>query len=255
MPDNIENARTFVMNDRSGASPTVAAPESQGSIAQQASPSAGSKPPISEPERVAASITKGLLRREYSVGARLVEAELTAKLGVSRSTVREALKMLASRGVVDIIPHRGAVIRGLTLTEADNLLAVLEVLTGLAARLATEKINQGNNRQHFAMAAKPLIEPDESNELDRILDERARFYQAMFDVANSEDLNRAMPHWRAHLFRNQFYGFLTKGDLRAMVAEYRHIAEAILGGDAVKAELHTRRHLQKTRERVLPYLR
>lgn len=244
------------MSDTSATSSTmVANPMLQDSTAQLAPSTTASKTQISEPERVAASITKGLLRREYSIGARLVEADLTAKLGVSRSTVREALKMLASRGVVDIIPHRGAVIRGLTLTEADNLLAVLEVLTGLAARLAAEKIGQGTNRQHFAAAAKPLIEPDETNELDRILDERARFYQAMFDVADSEDLNRAMPHWRAHLFRNQFYGFLTKGDLRAMVAEYRHIAEAILSEDAVKAELHTRRHLQKTRERVLPYLR
>lgn len=210
---------------------------------------------VSTPERVAASITKGLLRREYGVGQRLVEAELTEKLGVSRSTLREALKILASQGVVELIPHRGAVIRGLTLSEADNLLAVLEVLTGLAARLAAEKIERNGNRQRFSAAAKPLVEPEESNELDRFLDERARFYQAMFDVADSEDLNRAMPNWRAHLFRNQFYGFLTKGDLRAMVAEYRQITEAILAGDPAKAESHTRRHLQKSRERVLPYLR
>ena len=219
------------------------------------SPTRAPGKPQSSPERVAASITKRLLRREYGVGQRLVEAELTDSLGVSRSTVREALKILASSGVVELIPHRGAVIRGLTLSDADNLLAVLEVLTGLAARLAAEKIERGQNRQHFAAAARPLIDPDERNELDRILDQRARFYQSMFDVADSEDLNRAMPNWRAHLFRNQFYGFLTRGDLRAMVAEYRQITGAILAGDAAKAELHTRRHLQKTRERVLPYLR
>lgn len=226
-------------------------------VAQRPPPAAAGVPKkqLSEPERVAASITKGLLRREYSVGQRLVEAELTEKLGVSRSTVREALKILDSQGVVDIVPHKGAVIRGLTLTDADNLLAVLEVLTGLAARLAAEKIDHRDNRQHFAAAAQPLIAPNETNELDRILDERARFYQAMFDVADSEDLNRAMPNWRAHLFRNQFYGFLTKGDLRAMVAEYRQITEAILAGEPAKAELYTRRHLQKSRERVLPYLR
>jgi len=233
---------------------SAAMPQSQG-IEVPAAAGTARKHPLSEPERVAATITKGLLRREYSIGQRLVEAELTEKLGVGRSTVREALKILASRGVVDIFPHRGAVIRGLTLTDAENLLAVLEVLTGLAARLAAEKIDRGANRQRFAMAARPLIEPQDSTELERILEERAHFYQAMFDVADSEDLNRAMPNWRAHLFRNQFYGFLTKGDLRAMVAEYRQITEAILAGDAAKAELHTRRHLQKTRERVLPYLR
>ncbi len=214
---------------------------------------AGSKA-SSTPERVADAITKGLLRREYSVGQRLVEGDLTEKLGVSRSTVREALKILASQGVVEIVPHRGAAIRGLTLRDAENLLEVLEVLTGLAARRAARKIDSGKNRQKFTTAAAPLVDY-EGNELEMVLDQRARFYQAMFDIADSEDLDRAVPAWRAHLFRNQFYAFHTKADMRAMKSEYRGIADAVLAGDEARAELQTRRHLQKTRERLLPHLR
>lgn len=210
---------------------------------------------LSTPERVAEVITRGLLKREYTVGQRLVEAELTAQMGVSRSTIREALKILASRGIVEIVPHRGAAIRGLSLEDAENLLAVLEVLTGLAARLAAEKIDQGRHRQLFSAAARPLIESEEGERLEEALDRRAKFYQAMFDVAGSEDLNRAVPTWRAHLFRNQFFAFHTRADVRAMKIEYRNIAEAILAADAAKAELHTRRHFQKTRERMLPHLR
>lgn len=219
---------------------------------------AGTKPREkvgSTPERVAAAITKGLLRREYNVGQRLVEAELTEKLGVGRSTIREALKILASHGVVEIIPHRGASIRGLTLTDADNLLGVLEVLTGLAARLAAQKIDIDTNRQKFVAAAQPLIKSDGGAQLDQVLDERARFYKAMLDIADSEDLNHAMPAWRAHLFRNQFFAFHTKGDMRAMCIEYRNIVDAILAGDPARAESQTRRHLQKTRDRMLPHLR
>lgn len=218
-------------------------------------PAANAHSSLSTPERVAEAITKALLRREYSVGQRLVEAELTQKMGVSRSTVREALKILASRGVVEIIPHKGAAIRGLSLTDAESLLAVLEVLTGLAARLAAEKIDRPRNRQRFAAAARPLIESDEERHLEEALDRRAKFYQAMFDIADSEDLNRAVPTWRAHLFRNQFFAFHTRADVGAMKREYRSIAEAILAGDAAKAELQTRRHFQKTRERMLPHLR
>lgn len=210
---------------------------------------------LSSPERVAASVTKSVLRRQYMVGQRLVESDLTEQLGVSRSTVREALKILASNGVVEIVPHRGAVIRGLSLSDAQSLLAVLEVLTGLAARTAAEKIGQGNNRQLFTAAAKPLIEPRDTQELDRILDERARFYQTMMQIAGNAELDRAMPLPRAHLFRTQFYSYLTKSDLRAMVAEYRSITEAILAGDGAKAELCTRRHIRKTGERTLPHLR
>lgn len=209
----------------------------------------------SSPERVAAAITKGVLRRNYVIGQRLVEADLTAQLGVGRSTVREALKILAASGVVEIVPYRGAVIRGLTLEDAQSLLAVLEVLTGLAARSAAEKIGQGRNRQLFTAAAKPLIDPRPTDELGRILDERARFYQAMLEIADNDELNRAMPIPRAHLFRTQFYGVLTRADLRAMVAEYRNISTAILAGDGARAELHARRHIRKTGERTLPFLR
>lgn len=226
--------------------------------ARRAAPVAAPAAPaknLSSPERVAASVTKGVLRRTYVVGQRLVEADLTAELGVSRSTVREALKILAANGVVEIVPHRGALIRGLTLADAESLLSVLEVLTGLAARSAAENIGEGQNRQLFSLAAKPLIEARPTNELDRILDERARFYQTMMEIADNSELNRAMPMPRAHLFRTQFYAALTKADLRAMVAEYRNLSAAILAGDGAKAEMHARRHIRKTGERTLPHLR
>lgn len=218
-------------------------------------PASRSPFPSSSPERVAAAISGGLLRREYAVGQRLVEADLTERLGVSRSTVREALKILASSGIVDIVPHRGAVIRGLSLEDARNLLSVLEVLTALAARLAAEKIGHGRNRALFTAAARPLIQPRPPEELDRVLDERARFYQAMLDIADNEELNRAMPTWRAHLFRTQVYSLLAKPELKAMLKEYRQIIEAILDGDAARAERSMRRHLQKSGERTLPHLR
>ena len=156
---------------------------------------------VSSPERVASSITKGVLRRDYVVGQRLIESDLTQQLGVSRSTVREALKILAANGVVELVPHRGAVIRGLSLTDAEKLLSLLEVLTGLAARLAANNIDRGQNRKLFIAAAKPLIDARSTNELDRILDERARYYQTMLDIADNSELRRAMPMPRAHLFR------------------------------------------------------
>jgi DNA-binding GntR family transcriptional regulator len=209
----------------------------------------------SSPERVASSITKGVLRRDYAVGQHLTEAELTRRLKVGRSTVREALKILAGQGVVEIFPHRGAVIRGLSLVDARSLLSLLEVLTGLAARLAADNIDVGQNRKLFAAAAAPLIADRPTTELDRILDERARFYETMLDIADNSELRRAMPLPRAHLFRAQFYGFLSRPDLRAMVKEYRNIAKAILAGAGARAELYARRHLQNTAERTLPHLR
>jgi DNA-binding GntR family transcriptional regulator len=208
--------------------------------------------PRSTPDRVADAIGKGILMRRFTVGQRLIEADLTRDLGVSRSTVREALRILAASGVVDLMPFRGAVIRSLTREDAASLLGVLEVLSGLAARLAAGNIHLGDNAKRFKAAAQKLIGADTPEALERILDERANFYKVMFDIAASSELNRVLPQARAHLFRAQFHQYLTTADLRAMVAEYRGITEAILGGDPAKAEARMRRHLQKSGERSLP---
>lgn len=215
-------------------------------------PPEGKTHPRSTPDRVADAISKGILMRRFTVGQRLIEADLTRDLGVSRSTVREALRILASSGVVDLTPHRGAVIRSLTREDAASLLGVLEVLSGLAARLAAANIRIGNNARRFEAAAQKLVSAETPDALDRVLDERANYYKVMFEIAASNELDRVLPQARAHLFRAQFYHSLTTADLRSMVAEYRAITEAILEGDQEKAEKRMRRHLQKSGERTLP---
>ncbi|MDB5819577.1 MAG: uncharacterized protein JWQ11_3217 [Rhizobacter sp.] len=214
--------------------------------------SAASLHPRSTPDRVADAIIKGILMRRFTVGQRLVEADLTRDLNVSRSTVREALRILSASGVVHLTPHRGAVIRSLDHDDAASLLGVLEVLSGLGARLAAANIGQGDNAKRFAAAAQKLIDADTPEALDRILDERANYYKVLFEIAGSTELDRVLPLPRAHLFRSQFYHYLTTADLRAMVAEYRAITEAILEGDQAKAEQRMRKHLVKSGERTLP---
>lgn len=214
--------------------------------------SAASPHPRSTPDRVADAISKGILMRRFTVGQRLVEADLTRDLDVSRSTVREALRILSASGVVHLTPHRGAVIRSLDHDDAASLLGVLEVLSGLGARLAAANIGHGDNAKRFTAAAQKLIDADTPEALDRILDERANYYKVLFEIANSSELDRVLPLPRAHLFRSQFYHYLTTADLRAMVAEYRAITEAILEGDEAKAEQRMRRHIVKSGERTLP---
>lgn len=205
-------------------------------------------------DRIAEAISIGILKRRYLVGQRLVEADLTRALGVSRSTIREALKTLAATGVVELVPHRGAIIRALTRSDAENLVQVLEVLCGLAARLAATRIGLGDNRARFEAVTRQLLGHAGGDSLRRMLDERARFYQIMFEIADNPELNRAVPAARAHLYRTQMYAAATHADLKAMASEYRAIADAILEGDTKKAEARTRQHMENTLRRTLPRL-
>lgn len=246
-----------VPNDQLTRSPTppdpTDSPEAAGAPRADAAPArTGARRNSSD--RVAEAISIGILKRRYLVGQRLTEADLTRELGVSRSTVREALKTLAATGVVELIPHRGAVIRALTRSDAENLLQVLEVLCGLAARLAAQRIGIGSNRARFEAVTAQLLGNPTGEGLRRMLDERARFYQIMFEIADNAELNRAVPAARAHLYRTQMYAVSTHADLKAMANEYQGIADAILEGDVRRAETRTRQHIENTMRRTLPRL-
>jgi len=208
----------------------------------------------STPDRVAAAISRGILMREFNAGQRLIEADLTRSLRVSRGTVREALRILAAGGVVELTPHRGAVIRVLSRSDSRDLTEVIEVLAGLAARLAARNIGIGDNRARLEAVASRLLAPHDGESLESILDERLDLYKVIYGIAGNGELNRVLPSARAHLFRTQFHPYLTQSDLRAMVREYRSIAAAILAGDEAAAEKRMRRHIRATGERMIPRL-
>src|SRR5689334_2840294 len=115
----------------------------------------------STPERVARDIVRGILRRDYQPGQRLSEAELTR-------TLREALRLLSAGGVVELTPHRGAFIRLLTRADSQALVEVMEVLAGLAARLAARRIDRPGNREQFEAVAALLRAPHGRGELPRV---------------------------------------------------------------------------------------
>src|SRR6202045_2570852 len=88
-------------------------------------------------------------------GGRVPERELCAMFGISRTPLREALKVLASEGLVDLLPNRGAWVRQLSERELGELFDVMGGLEGLAGRLACENITDEEiaeiERLHYEM--------------------------------------------------------------------------------------------------------
>jgi DNA-binding GntR family transcriptional regulator len=108
-------------------------------------------------DQVVARLRTLLIEGHIAPGAKLNERELSALLRVSRTPLREAIKLLASEGMVDLLPNRGAV--AVKLTEAD-ILNTFEVLAGLEAmsgELAAERMSEEElvevRAMHFEMLA------------------------------------------------------------------------------------------------------
>src|ERR1700722_14934445 len=131
---------------------------------------------VSSPDRVVEAITDGIRAGRFVPGQRLLEADLTHDLRVSRGPVREALTRLSAEGIVTLTLHRGAYIRALQREEAKKILLVLEVLTGLAANLAASRINEEGNKHRMKEAYDHLEQIHSTGGIVSYLDERRHFY-------------------------------------------------------------------------------
>ncbi len=202
---------------------------------------------VSSPDHVADALLDGIRSGRYVPGQRLIEADLTAELGVSRGPVREALKRLAAEGVVRLIPHRGAYIRRLTRREVMDILVIQESLTGLAARLAAEHIGVGDNRARFEAAFRRLMTFRDHTEPLDVLDERARFYETLVGISHNRELARFVPIPQTNLLRTQLSQHVSAKYRERQFREYEGIAKHVLGGNGPGAEAVMQRHIRNTR--------
>ena len=108
-------------------------------------------------EEVADALRELVLSGALAPGSRLNEMELTARFGISRTPLREAIKVLARDGLVDLLPQRGARVASISLEEVEEMIEVVAALEGSAAELATRALTPevlaDIERAHGAMVA------------------------------------------------------------------------------------------------------
>ncbi len=208
---------------------------------------AGSSGSVSSPRRVMEAILSGIKKGRYVPGQRLIEADLTRELKVSRGPVREAFKRLAGEGVLVLNKHRGAFVRAQSRDEVRDMMCVLEVLAGLAAKLAARHINEGDNRQRLQEVFESAMHEGEEGETLAFLDERRRFYDTLYDIGGNRELQHMVPRMQISLLRLQFQAFVSRKQHESQLKELHSMVEAVLMGDPKKAERTARAHLRRRR--------
>lgn len=203
-------------------------------------------PGPSTSERIARAVVRGLYEGSFVSGQRLSEPDLMALYGASRGAVREAIRRLEAEGVVDVLPYRGAQIRKLSQREARDALLVIEYCVGLAARLASERILEGDNRATFEQAFDQLMAHQQQSESFDQVRARNGFYRALARVSGSRDLQRFIPGVQVHLVRSRF-----ALPPQERFSDYRRLGEAVLNGQGDAAENAAREHIRKTAQLMM----
>ena len=203
-------------------------------------------------QSVIEAITDGVKEGRYAPGQRLVEADLTQELGVSRGPLREALGRLAAEGVLEIEPYRGAVVRKLTRSDVIDLFQIREVLEAEAARLAAGRIDEGDNRKRLEAATRALDGFKRKPDTIAYMDENTRFHELVVELSGNKLLARLIAQLQVHAFRLLFRRLILESSaVDNSIREHEAVTAAILAGDGRAAEREMRRHVRRSGEMVL----
>jgi DNA-binding GntR family transcriptional regulator len=218
---------------------------------------------VSTVERLAGAIQAQVLSGAMPVGTRLRQEALAEQFGVSRTPVREALRQLQATGLVELVPNRGAVVRGPSAREIREAYEVRAELEGLAAELAAERISDRDLvrlREAQALfresvttliarrARRPAPWKDESvwvraNDL---------FHQAILDAAANGRLSDTIADLHRSFPRDLTWAALSRSSplLEENVEQHERILEAIEQRDPVEARRRMIDHVRSAGELV-----
>ena len=121
------------------------------------------------------TLREAILKGDLKPGERLMELQLASKLGVSRTPIREAIRMLEQEGLAVTMPRKGAEVAKMTLKDMEDVLEIREALDELAVRIACEKITDEQLKR--LMDAKDLFETStRTGDVKKIAEADVRFH-------------------------------------------------------------------------------
>jgi DNA-binding GntR family transcriptional regulator len=202
-------------------------------------------------ERLRAMIVRGELAPGEAVG----EAELCAALGMSRTPLREALKLLAAEGLVDLRSNRSARVAPLRAEETDDLFEAVAGIERVAAELAARRADAGQLRRLRALQDR-IERHHGRGELADYFALNQRIHQEIVAAAGNAALAAAHGSLLARAERARLFALSASSARWAeSVDEHREILAALENRDAVRAGRALERHVLRTGEVVRAALR
>jgi len=200
--------------------------------------------PIAAPIRsqVVKTLRTAITSGRFSPGQRLVERDLCHLLGVSRPSVREALRELESEGLVNTIPFRGPLVTTLTAEDARSIYEVRGVLEALAARLFAEKASPEQIRE-LSDTVDQLESVYATQDVEQILVAKKAFYDVLLDGSQNVIIPSLLRTMNARITQLRRVSLSNTKRLPGSIKEIRAVLKAIRNRDPEAAFQASMRHV------------
>jgi DNA-binding GntR family transcriptional regulator len=179
---------------------------------------------------------------ELAPGDAIREPELTAKLGIGRTPVREALRRLALERLVEVYPRRGMFVTTVDVRDLARLCEVRAVLEPEAARLAAERATKPDLEEINALIEELL---DRRRRDDRaLIDLDERIHRAIYRTSHNQLLEETLEWYYTHALRIWMLALDRTRTLQSAVLEHHELLDAVARGKGERAAALMRAHVE-----------
>jgi len=200
-------------------------------------------------ERLQTIIVEG----DLAPGSKIPEKELCAKFGVSRTPMREALKVLASEGLITLTPNRGAWVSPITLADLEEVFPVMGALEALSGEMACEKMAESEIARVRKLHDK-MVAHYHAGELPAYFRLNQEIHEAILNAAANPTLFAQYRMLASRVRRARYMANMSKERWAKAVAEHEEIITALEARDGSKLAEILKRHLANKFETVREWL-
>lgn len=193
-------------------------------------------------DQVAERVRALIFDRQIAPGAFIDENVLAEQWQISRTPLREALKVLAAEGLVELVPRRGCRVIEITETDADELFPIMALLEGRCAFEATQHMSDADLRELQRMHDE-LERTAAAHDVDGYYQANHVFHRFVQRVANNRWLDRVTADLRKFVRMLRGRQLVFPGRIEASINEHRVLIAAMLARDGVRAERAMHDHL------------
>ncbi len=200
------------------------------------------------------TLRKAILRGELKPGERLMEIALANRLGVSRTPVREAIRMLEQEGLVIMIPRKGAQVAQITMKDLNDVLEVRLGLEELAMQFACKRITQEEIGE-MKQALEEIERLQEAEDVTALAEADVAFHDIIYKATDNKRLNQIINNVREQMYRYRVEYLKDSRTRGTLLKEHREIYEAVVGRDEERAKACIRCHIMNQQQSIARSLR
>ncbi len=217
---------------------------------------------INRAEIPTASVSSALVLRKlenailsgyFKPRERLVERDLLAHFDVSRTVIREVLKMLEGKGLVKITPYRGAVVVDLTADEVEQIFFLRLKLEAIAAGLVVENITRIEIQRLKRLCNE--LEKDLTERTDQMIEKDNEFHRALFRASGNIYLNEMIDYLSTKVHMVKFNAWSLPNRIEQSILEHKAMIAALERGDGEAFERLVTDHLLFSKNNYLEQLK